>query len=241
MWGINRVGSIKEQYRIIQLENEYVSEWILNKHYAKRICSVSYAFGLFNEMNILVGVCTFGFPPNYNFNGGKCVFKDYEVTTLELNRLITDDGLPENTLSYFVSQCLKHLPRPLCVVSYADPNNGHYGYIYQATNWIYTGNSTAKTRYYFEDGESFDIRRGIDKKITEHGKVVKTEQLIPTQRYIYFNGNKKQVKEMKKHFKLENLPYPKGQNRNYDAGYKCRTITVQDVLGFFADLVEVKK
>lgn len=51
----------------------------------------------------MVGVCTFGHPPNYNYNKGKCVFNDYEVLTLELNRLITNDGLERNVLSYFVS------------------------------------------------------------------------------------------------------------------------------------------
>ena len=38
-----------------------------------------------------------------------------------------------------VSKCLKLLPRPMIIVSYSDTRQGHNGYIYQATNWIYTG------------------------------------------------------------------------------------------------------
>lgn len=178
----------------------------------------------------MVGVCTFGYPPNYNYNKGKCVFNDYEVLTLELNRLITEDNLPYNALSYFVSQSLNLLPKPSCIVSYSDPNRGHYGYIYQATNWIYTGNSTPKFLYYFEDGSVFDIRRGIDKKEEEHGKIIKKEKLLPTQRYIYFNGSKKEKKEMKKHFKLKSYPYPKGDNTNYDASYTCTNVYLRDII-----------
>ena len=48
--------------------------------------------------------------------------------------------------------------------TFADANMNHNGYIYQATNWIYTGESTPKYKYIFEDGSTFDIRRGIDKK-----------------------------------------------------------------------------
>jgi hypothetical protein len=113
-------------------------DWILKKHYAKRICSVSYAFGLIKDLKI-IGVCTFGFPPNYNYNDGKCLFHNIKMKTLELNRLVINNSNQKNLLSYFLSSCLKLLPSPLALVSYADPNVNHTGYIYQATNWFYTG------------------------------------------------------------------------------------------------------
>ena len=210
------------QMKVRPIQNFETESWILNKHYAKRMPSISFAFGLYDE-GILVGVCTFGYPPNYNYNEGKCVFEDYKCLTLELNRLVVNDGLPKNSLSFFVSRCLKQLPKPSCVVSYADPNNGHHGYIYQATNWIYTGVSSAKHRYIFEDGSEFDIRRGIDKK----GTVVDKILLEPTHRYLYLNGNKRDLKRMMSDLKLDSLPYPKGDNTNYDAsGY----VTTQGVL-----------
>ena len=166
---------IKNKYIVKSIKKELCKEWLLYKHYAKRMCSISYSFGLFIDGN-LNGVCTFGFPPNYNYNNGKCVFNNYECLTLELNRLVVNDNLKKNSLSYFVSQCLKKLPKNSCIVSYADQNNGHNGYIYQATNWIYTGVSTPKYKYIFEDGSSFDIRRGIDKK----GKIKDKILLKPT-------------------------------------------------------------
>jgi hypothetical protein len=215
--------------KVLRIDNKITDEWILNKHYAKRKCSRSYCFGLF-ENDILVGVCTFGFPPNYMFNNGKCVFNTYRILTLELNRLITNDDLPKNTLSFFVSQSLKQLPQPCCIVSYADPNSGHYGYIYQATNWIFTGDSTPKHKYHFADGSSFDIRRGIDQKIIQHGEVVRKEKLIPTQRYLYVNANKRDKKRIINDIKMNILPYPKGINRNYDTTYECNKIMVSDII-----------
>ena len=43
---------------------------------------------------------------------------------------------------------LNLLPKPQAIVSYADTSQGHHGYIYQATNWIYTGLSAKRTERY---------------------------------------------------------------------------------------------
>lgn len=202
----------KNKYKIILLKDQEHKNWILKKHYAKRLCSVSYAYGLIDKDYNILGVCTFGYPPNYNYNNGACIFNNTKVLTLELNRLVLNKNKEKNLLSYFVSNCLNKLPKPSAIVSYADPNNNHYGYIYQATNWLYTGESTPKKRYTFEDGSTFDIRRGIHNK----GKIVKIENLKPTLRYIYINGNKKQKRDMIKDMKLNILEYPKGKNKKYN-------------------------
>jgi len=212
--------SIKDNYIVKSIDNFQCKEWLLNKHYAKRMCSISYSFGLYID-GILNGVCTFGFPPNYNYNNGKCVFNNYKCLTLELNRLVVTDNLPKNTLSFFVSKCLNFLPKPSCIVSYADQNQGHNGYIYQATNFIYTGVSTPKHKYIFEDGSEFDIRRGINNK----GKVVNKILMMPTHRYLYFNASKSEIIKMKNDLKMDIKPYPKGDNKRYDASYKPNTQT----------------
>tara|TARA_R100000742_G_C4230194_1_gene51953 strand:+ start:57 stop:704 length:648 start_codon:yes stop_codon:yes gene_type:complete len=209
--------SIKDKYYVQSIKKHETHEWLLHKHYLKRLPSISYCFGIFK--NDLIGVITFGTSANYMFNNGKCIFNDYEVYTIELNRLCVDDGLPKNVLSFFVSQSLKMLPKPCCIFSYADPNQNHHGYIYQATNWLYTGRSTGKTRYTFEDGSTYDLNRFGDNK----GKIVKKEKMLPTHRYIYFHGSKKQKKQMHKSLKMKLYDYPKGQNEKYDASYKPST------------------
>ncbi len=37
------------------------------------------------------------------------------------------------------------------IVSFADPNQGHYGGVYQATNWIYTGKSASTTELFINN------------------------------------------------------------------------------------------
>ena len=44
-------------------------------------------------------------------------------------------------------------------------------------------------------------------------------------RYLYFNGSKKQKKQMNKNLKMNIYPYPKGRNEKYDASYKPQTQT----------------
>lgn len=209
------------QLIVQEIPKKVAYEWIENKHYAKRKCSISFVYGLFIK-NKLVGVCTFGYPPNYNYNNGKCVFKTKSVLTLELNRLIVEDGLPKNTLSRFLSKAMSLLPQPNCIVSYADQNQGHTGFIYQATNWLYTGESTPKHRYHFADGYTFDIRRGIDNKIAEHGEVIRKEKLMPTQRYLFINSSKKHKNALIKDLKMGIKKYPKADNRRYDTSYECK-------------------
>lgn len=131
-------------------------KWLLQKHYAKRLCSVSYAYGLYiNKM--IEGVITFGMPPSSNLAESICG-KEYHKIVLELNRLITNENLPKNTLSQFVSKAIKNLPKPKIIISFADPNMNHNGYIYQATNFIYTGKSTNTQQLIDKDGKEFHFR-----------------------------------------------------------------------------------
>ena len=46
-------------YSVKSIDSYECKEWLLKKHYLKRIPSISYSFGLFKN-NLLVGVCTFG-------------------------------------------------------------------------------------------------------------------------------------------------------------------------------------
>ena len=119
------------KYKVDKIQNYECKDWLLNKHYAKRMCSISYAFGLFDDNNILVGVVTFGMPPSSTLAESICG-KEYKEYVLELNRLIVNEGLPKNTLSFFVSNAIKKIPNEKIIVSFADANMSHNGYIYRA-------------------------------------------------------------------------------------------------------------
>ena len=220
---------ILKNYQIKSLNHKEYYDWLLTKHYAKRICSVSYCFGLVCG-DFIEGVITFGSPPNYTYNDGACLYKNYKCKTLELNRLVINEYNVKNLLSYFVANSIKKLPKPLTLVSYADPNYNHHGYIYQATNWIFTGESNPRKKYIYSDGSTHNVRRHHENR----GELISTEKIKPTLRYIYLHGDKKQKKEMKKHLSVKNLPYPKGQNKKY----KCHDIKM-NYNKTFMDILEV--
>ena len=58
----------------------------------------------------------------------------------ELTRLWCPDSMPRNTESKLIAESIKLLPvRIKLLISFSDESQGHCGYIYQATNWIYCG------------------------------------------------------------------------------------------------------
>lgn len=120
--------SIKDKYTVRSVPLEATKEWILYKHYARRMPSITYAFGLYDLQNKIHGICTFGnaIPP---FMKRSICGKDYEHLVYELNRLCINEGLEKNVLSFFVSKSLLLLPSPLIIISYADIEQGHHGYI----------------------------------------------------------------------------------------------------------------
>ena len=207
--------SIRDKYEVESIKSKETYDWLLHKHYAKRVPSISYAFGLFKKKE-LVGVCTFGSPASPSLCVGVCG-KKYKNKVIELNRLCIEDGLGMNVASYFVSFCLNMLKKERVVVSYADTDMNHNGYIYQATNWIYTGATIERTDIGFEDNSH---SRHYDKNI-DYSKNRKKRS--SKHRYIYFIGNKTQKKNMLKNLKYKIEPYPKGKNKRYDASYKPMT------------------
>ena len=189
----------------IKPEQNYT--WLLNRHYARRLCTISYAFGIFDN-TALIGVITYGMPASNSLCEGVCG-KENKKLVIELNRLIIDSN-KKNVASMLVSRSLKMLPKPLVVVSYADTGQGHVGYIYQATNFLFTGTTKERTDMGSASGGH-----------SRHGKASNERVNRSTKhRYIYICGNKKQKKQLVKSLKYLIEDYPKGESRKYDAsGY----------------------
>jgi hypothetical protein len=149
---------------------------------------------------------------------------------MELNRLVINEGLEKNVLSYFVSQSFQLMPKPMVLVSYADTSKNHHGYIYQATNWIYTGLSVPFKDYYVKGMEHMhhttlhDLSRGQDNRIewlrNKFGDDLIMIDRPRKHRYFYFIGDKREKKDMLKMLPYQIEPYPKGDNIRYDASYR---------------------
>lgn len=224
---------IPEQYTVKSIDSFQCKDWLLHKHYAKRLPPIEYSFGLFDNCNLMQGVITFGTPVSSTLRDlWKSVYK-----LMELNRLVVNEKLEKNVLSYFVAKSLQLIPSPIVIVSYADTSMNHNGYIYQATNFIYTGLSIPFKDVQVKglEGQHHttieDLARGKENRI-EYLRQLFGDRLYfvdrpRKHRYFYFIGNKRQKKQMLKMLPYKIEPYPKGDNKRYDASYKP---TVQTTL-----------
>jgi hypothetical protein len=197
--------------KVLPINNFEVEPWLLEKHYAKRMCSISFAFGLYDCEN-LVGVVTYGMPASPNLCMGVCGIENRD-RVLELNRLCLNDGV-KNGASFLVSKSLQMLPKPTIVVSYADTAMGHVGYIYQASNFLFTGTTKERTDMAGEDGKH--SRHSLGNSELRVNRSAK-------HRYVYFVGNKSQKNNLLKQLNYEVLPYPKGETQRYDSGAIVKT------------------
>ena len=142
---------------------------------------------------------------------------------LTLTRLWLSDELPSNSESRVIGISLRYLKRFTTVkflVSYADPSMGHYGTIYQATGWIYTGLSEAMPMFDMGDGKPRHSRTLSHafgshslKHFTSHGVNVKVVAQPRKHRYIYFLD-----RSLRNRLKPMILPYPK-KEKGLGAGY----------------------
>jgi len=184
-----------------------------------------HAFGLYEDGQ-LVGVVTYGIPASPALCMGICG-KEYSDKVLELNRVCLLDNT-KNQASFLVANSIKLLPKPTIVVSYADTGKGHVGYVYQATNFIYTGLSANRVDWTVKGLEHKHSKTLSDGMTLESIKEKYGDDFYYTERsrkhrYIYFHGDKRQKKVMKNLLKYQIEPYPKGDSSRYDSGDAVET------------------
>lgn len=205
-----------------RIDPKQTHDFILHKHYAQRLPSISYAYGCFIN-DKLEGILTIGKPASNSLCEGICG-KEYKQYVYELNRLCVNEGLPKNTLSQFVSKVLKDLSNEkIILVSYADEGANHHGYIYQATNWIYTGKTKSRTDKYTPNNKH--SRHYTDE--WNHLRKFRSSKY----RYLYI-PNKKFRKECLKVLKYPVIKeYPKGDNKRYTLGERIKTKIINKISG----------
>ena len=212
-----------ENYKVLQISYEQTKPFILNIHYAKRMPSITYAFGLYFK-NELVGVVCYGSPPSQSLCKG--IEGDiYKSIVLELNRLVLKNNV-KNEASYLVGNSFKLLPKPSIIVSYADTSQNHTGYIYQATNFIYTGLSDKRTEWRLKNSNKHSKTICEQYSLEERKNNPDKFEIIDRprkHRYIYINANKKDKKTIMKNLKYPISQYPKFNNKNYKTNTNIQT------------------
>jgi hypothetical protein len=176
------------------------------------------SFGIYLDAR-LRGALTFGVGPYLGYKLVKDASPDDVVT---LTRLWLSDGLPKNSESHIIGIVLRSLRKDTSlkfVLAYSDPAAGHLGTIYQATNWLYTGLSSATPLYDIGDGiihhsRSLAHQLGSHsiRYLTYRGIVVKTVPQMAKHRYIYFLDDSWRTRLL-----VPVLPYPKKEG-DADAG-----------------------
>lgn len=233
------------------ISKSIAKEIIIQNHYSHLWTKVSYAIGLFikesdnshpffsgvNEK--LIGVACYGDPIGRLTGQSISPLLD-RTEVLELVRLFVYDGYGSNIESWFISQTFRWLklnaPKIKALISYSDPKEGHNGTVYQATNWMYQGNSI---RY----NDSWSFKFSEDDRWM-HGKTIfpyyktnnpkKIQRLVNSpfwikkeprkHRYIYILVNGTDKKNIIKTLKYPILEYPKNTDIFEDEIYKLEPI-----------------
>jgi hypothetical protein len=207
-------------------------EWLTAVHYAGRVPTISYAFGFYEDQE-LVGVITYGTPSSAPLRSG-IAGEEHAHLVLELNRLVFKREV-KNGASELVGVSLRHLPKPSIVISYADTAQGHVGYVYQACNFIYTGLSAKRTDWKIKGMEHLHGQTIADlSKAAAGGEKGSRAQFMRDKfgedfyledrprkhRYIYICASKKQKRLLTAALRYPQEPYPKGDTKRYEITHK---------------------
>lgn len=210
----------KEYYEVKECPLSIAKDICRNNHYLHRVPSIVAHYGLYRNDELL-GIITFGVPPSPQLM--KICGEEYKTSLLELNRLWCYDQSPKNSESYLISQGIKLLkkdrPETKILVSFADSREGHLGYIYQATNWYFTGWSVPGGGSIVINGKDYHPKNLNNKygtsDLNKLKEILNTENIFYRPRskkcrYVYFIGDsKKENKQLKKLCKYKIQAYPK--------------------------------
>lgn len=233
----------KNEYIVKECSLEDAREICINKHYLHRVPNIVKHYGLYKN-DLLFGIITFGIPPSPYLM--RICGEEYKDSVLELNRLWCYDEAPKNSESFLISQGLKLLkkdkPNIKIIVSFADTRQGHLGYIYQATNWYFTGYSIPGGGSIVIDGQEYHPKNLNNKYNTSDLNKLKdilgTENIVYRPRskkcrYVFFNGSKKENKLLKSLCKYEIQDiYPKKLPTETEYKTKLQKMVDKNANGF---------
>lgn len=120
----------------------YDAAWYAVKHwhYSRSLpCSKTARLGVWED-NKFIGVVVFAWGANRHLAG------EYKVTMTECAELCrvalaTHSTPVSRILSIVIKMLRREMPGIRLIVSYADLNHGHFGKIYQASNWVFVGDT----------------------------------------------------------------------------------------------------
>lgn len=204
--------------RVTVASNEAIRYACLHFHYAKAVPVIGIGFNIYNDDNEWCGVILYGMGATIHI---ATPYDKWQGQVIELVRVALNGKQGHGKTSQALSMTLKEIPKYMpgvdLIVSYADLDQDHFGVIYQATNWIFTGLTNAGARGAFiVFGKKMHpksvyskgwkqsvlwLRENVDKNASEFITKGKYKYLYPID------------KKMKKRVELLRVPYPKRDDK----------------------------
>ncbi len=199
----------KPKLRIDWASHEAARYACENWHYSKSIPAGKLVKVGVWENDKFIGVVLFGRGANQNLSNAYGLPQD---EACELVRIaLTKHGTPVSKVMAIAIRFLKKTnPRLRLIVSYADPQQGHHGGIYQATNWLYAGKTKPQASFIL-NGKQIHKRSVMSKYKTNsleklQGMGLDIAYSEKTFKHIYLMPLDA---EMVKQIQLLSKPYPK--------------------------------
>lgn len=217
------------------ISNDLARELIEKHHYTHKWTICELALGVFCKgieqqfltEDVVLGTVVFGATAGANVAKSISPLLNHE-NLWELKRLWIDDKLGRNTESKVLSLSINHLRQNhsniKCLVSYADPDAGHRGVIYMATNWLYQDIERPKNSsgfvFSFDEGKTWVHPRtmfnryetfNVEKLLEVVPKPFWTKELAVKHRYIYPLGDKIWKKKLLASMNYPSVAYPKAE------------------------------
>ena len=195
-----------------------VREFAKRYHYTGSADSIAWRWGLWDGP-VLHGVVAYNM---LTANVCRSVFgAEHADHVWHMSRLILSEESPRNSESRLIGGSLRLIyrqyPEVWAVLTYAAQHVNHIGYVYQATNALYTGLAAGGECVYMDADGLQRSRRGLD--IAKHDGASLADRAaargwtrveVPKKhRYVYILGSKTQRRQRMALLKYPVLPYPK--------------------------------
>lgn len=204
-------GSIPRDYSVRPIPMRLAHRLAIERHYLHRAGPWSKAFGMFGANGMLYGFITYGTPSSAPLRSA-IAGPEHSLNVVELTRLWIDDRVAKNGASYLIGQTIRECGKEI-VVSFAEPEQGHVGTVYQATNWLYTGLSTRRTNWSVvgEDhrhGQTWGDTYTADELRANFGERFVSLPRPRKHRYVYLNAKGARRRQLRAALRYPVQPYP---------------------------------
>ena len=189
-WEIEEPADIKVRDTIVsKVATRDVAEFARRHHYTGTMGNAAWRWGLWHNTTLL-GVVAYNLPTRDAQAG---VFGEEHLEHVwHMGRLVMAEDAPRNSESRLISLSLKEIQRERpdvwAVLTFAAVDAGHIGYVYQATNAIYTGTGGQAVYYINQRGERMATSHISQTQAREKGWTVHHGDV--KHRYLYLLGSK---------------------------------------------------